>query len=293
MYKSKIPILKKEKQLENDIYNNFYAILDNIINYNLYKYYYITGNLNGNSNIYKIPSFQFMLSLDTKYITIWINAEISITNYKLYLIHNACIQNLDTQYIIWLIDKGFKISSYDTAIIAKNGNFELLKYYHKLDIDFNIYTAFETIKYNRLDILKWLAGIGKIKNVNKNINKNKHGKIHIKSNYKLNQKINQKLNQKLNCKINNKYNFNVDGTIFLMDIALIHNHIRILSYCKYNLGLNFNLLPGWKSIYDKYKYSILNKKLNNSTLKWLWYNGYKWTIKDAELCNNNFMKSML
>jgi hypothetical protein len=32
MYKSKIPILKKEKQLENDIYNNFYAILDNIKN---------------------------------------------------------------------------------------------------------------------------------------------------------------------------------------------------------------------------------------------------------------------
>jgi len=281
MYKSKIPILKKKQnENENNIYNNFYSILDNINNYNLYKYNYITRNLNENNNIYKIPSFQFMLSLDTQYINMWINAEISITNYKLYLIHNACIQNLDTQYIIWLINKGFKISSYDTAIIAKNGNFELLKYYHKLNIDFNLYTAFETIKYDRLDILKWLSGINKIKNVNKN----KNGNIHIKSNYKL--------NQKLNYKITNKYNFNIDGTIFLMDIALINNHIRILSYCKYNLGLNFNLLPGWKSIYDKYKYSISNNKINNSTLKWLWYNEYKWTIKDAELCNNNFMKSM-
>jgi hypothetical protein len=281
MYKSKIPILKKKQnENENNIYNNFYSILDNINNYNLYKYNYITGNLNENNNIYKIPSFQFMLSLDTQYINMWINAEISTTNYKLYLIHNACIQNLDTQYIIWLINKGFKISSYDTAIIAKNGNFELLKYYHKLNIDFNLYTAFETIKYDRLDILKWLSGINKIKN----INKNKNGNMHIKSNYKL--------NQKLNYKITNKYNFNIDGTIFLMDIALIHNHIRILSYCKYNLGLNFNLLPGWKSIYDKYKYSISNNKINNSTLKWLWYNEYKWTIKDAELCNNNFMKSM-
>jgi hypothetical protein len=45
-----------------------------------------------------------------------------------------------------------------------------------------------------------------------------------------------------------------------------------------------------KSYYFKYFFYFKNKEVKNTTLIWLWNNGYKWTPKDAEKCCNSFMK---
>jgi hypothetical protein len=74
------------------------------------------------------------------------------------------------------------------------------------------------------------------------------------------------------------------GNSKLLEHAISKNNIEILEYLQ-SKGLTLE-----KSYYFKYFFYFKNKEVKNTTLLWLWNNGYKWTAKDAEKCCNTFMK---
>jgi hypothetical protein len=199
---------------------------------------------------YKIPSFELMKSLDDRIIKRWIELDKKIhTNLQLlyYVSHSLC----DTEYVIWLIDKGFTATSFNTASFAKNGNLELLKYYHSKKLDFNMYTAKEAVAVNRLDILTWLFD-----------------------------------NNLINVKLCDTFYHCKDD---LLATAVRVNNIEILEYLK-NKNITFRV-PYYSNNKWNLKDDQPNQKVKNTTLLWLWNNGYTWSKEIAHECGNSFMKS--
>ena len=108
-----------------------------------------------------IPSFEIMMAVDSCLLNKWIELDKKET-YFANIVFNACKQNFHESYIIWLIEKGFNVSSFDTSIIAQQGNLNLLKYYHEHNLPFNYWTANDLVKTGNLDALKWLFTTDKI-----------------------------------------------------------------------------------------------------------------------------------
>jgi hypothetical protein len=94
-------------------------------------------------------------SCNKNIIKLWIELDKneSIEN-KLVL--NECKQNLNDDYIIYLIETGFMPSILDTLYLAEYERFDLLKYYYYNNLPFNKYTGNEIVRQGRLDILDWL-----------------------------------------------------------------------------------------------------------------------------------------
>ncbi len=73
-----------------------------------------------------------------------------------------------------------------------------------------------------------------------------------------------------------------------MPTALRSNNIEILDYLK-SKNVTFT-----KPFYLSNRWDLKDgehKKIKNSTLLWLWNNGYEWTKAIANECDNAFMKS--
>lgn len=174
-------------------------------------------------------------------------------------------KNYDTKYIIWLMQKGFAYNGQITSFMAKYENIDLLEYYYKFkfytndDVPFIIQTYVEAIKYNKVNVVRWLCD----NIVNNNI-----------SIFSDNTKAIQK---------------NLD-IIFLSPIekCIATNNIQILNYLinvkKYNISYSY--LP---TIY--HSFTVIEKNTSDEILKCLWDRGYKWTFSEAIKINNEYMLS--
>jgi hypothetical protein len=81
--------------------------------------------------------------------------------------------------------------------------------------------------------------------------------------------------------------------------AILANHVHILEYLtkKHNIKFGKDLPTSYNSIniydYHDMNLKILNSKINDATLCWLWSNEYKWTESQAKKFNNQFMLKMI
>jgi hypothetical protein len=204
-----------------------------------------------NADQMNIPDLEVMQSLHPRIIKKWIEID-KRQHPNAQLLFIACEKNKPTELIIWLVETGFRTTSFNTAAIARNGNFDLLKFYHQTKLEFNMYTPLEAISAGRLDILTWLFDNNLIDS--------------IQAGYVL------------HCRDR------------LMEKAVILNNIDMLDYLK-TKGITLKLELFYTNNHWYFKdYDNEKKKVKNTTLLWLWNNGYKWTAKDAEKCSNNFMK---
>ena len=200
---------------------------------------------------YNIPKFDLLKNLDDRIIKRWIELD-NKTHPNLQLLYNVSRSLCDTEYVIWLVEKGFCTKPYNTSFFAEHGNFDLLKYYHSKKLEFNMYTAKSAVHANRLDILKWLFDNNKL----------------------------------ISVKLGDNY---YDCKEYLMPTAVRVNNIEILEYLQSN-NITFRV-PYYSNNICDLKDGRKTKTVKNSTLVWLWNNGYKWSKEIANTCDNAFMKS--
>lgn len=79
-------------------------------------------------------------------------------DYHRRIVHQACFLNKPTELIVFMIEKGLKISDIDIIEIIKNENFDLLRYYsEKFTIkNFNPHCFKYAILKKRTDMLQYL-----------------------------------------------------------------------------------------------------------------------------------------
>lgn len=74
-----------------------------------------------------------------------------------------------------------------------------------------------------------------------------------------------------------------------MNIAFSYQQPEILHYLKTNYALDFYLD---KPFYQYFEPNFTSRiPVKHTVLSWLWNNGYKWTLEDAQKYNNSFMLS--
>jgi hypothetical protein len=205
-------------------------------------------------------AFDFMKDVNEDILKKWIELDSKERTFHTKMIYNICIKEPNnTQYIIWLINKGFYVDEWGTASIAESGNLELLLYYHERKIGFTPAVATMACKNGYLDILKFCYEIGFI-----------------------------------------AHDHTRDISMSFMVIAFENNHTHILEYLKTDKELNFVIeLTPWRLIKNasveelltQFKITDKLSKIKNTTLLWLYSNGYKWTKKFALEMNNPFMMS--
>jgi hypothetical protein len=101
---------------------------------------------------------EFLENIHPLYVYLWKVSDYYITiNTLVYL---SITRGLPNDYIIYLINNGFRKSAYDLEPIFKSENFELMKYYYSIKVLANINLEPITffIKKGRLDIIQWLCG---------------------------------------------------------------------------------------------------------------------------------------
>ena len=126
-----------------------YSSIDNII-YKLRSTFY-TDDLDS----IELPKLYNLVLYNDDIIKRWIEIDkMEAPEYK--MICNACRQNYDNTYIMYLLDLGFNTSIYDTLYLAENQQFNLLIHYCKNGFPYNQFAANEVIRHGRLDILDWL-----------------------------------------------------------------------------------------------------------------------------------------
>lgn len=216
--------------------------------------YNLIGQINSSTPLNMIlPDLENLIQLHPRILLKWIDIDNKITNHFHNVIYTAATRNKSTEYIKWLVIQGFRTTQWDTAQFALNSNLELLQFYHQQNLPFDLYTANNAVKTGRLDILEWLYSVERVVNDNES-----------------------------------KY---LNGEKFLMETAFENNHKHILEYLK-NRGCTFTKLSQYdESIYFNHKYSIQNGNITNDTLKWMWDNGYKWSLEEAKMCNSDYMLS--
>jgi len=232
----------------DDNYNNYLTKIDNILN----ELRNISDRDRVNNIIY-LPKLYDLKLYNPEIIKRWVELD-NMENIEYQMVFNACKQNYSDEYIIYLIESGFKPSIYDTLYIAENKHFELLEYYINNKLPYNEFTPNEIIRQGRLDILDWLFTKNMIKS--------------------------------------NMYEYLIDSAIMFNDIFIMdylkeyHDIFNLLDsniLCKSNSD-KYN-------IYKRLHNEFINGKVNNVMLAWLWGNTIKWTKEDAIKFNIPFMLS--
>lgn len=192
------------------------------------------------NNTIELPELSYLKTCSIENIVRWILLD-KEEDIQYQMILNACKQNYDDEYIIYLIKLGFTPSIYDTLYIAEYEKYDLLKYYCENKLPFNKFTLTEVIRQGRLDIFDWLF---------------------------INNMIEREYYQ------------------YIIDTAIMFNDIFIIDYLK----RYHNIVPN-SDIYYILRREFMENKINNVMISWLWGNGVKWTLKQANEFNNSFMLS--
>jgi len=103
----------------------------------------------------ELPELSYLKTCSIENIVKWILLD-KEEDIQYQMILNACKQNYDDEYIIYLIKLGFTPSIYDTLYITEYEKYDLLKYYCENKLPFNKFSLTEVIRQGRLDIFDWL-----------------------------------------------------------------------------------------------------------------------------------------
>ena len=204
----------------------------------------------------KVPSLEWFKSLDETQMKSLVQEDKQY-GFHMKLVHRVCKQYHEpTELIIYLIEKGFMPTIWETSELIKDGNFELVKYYAKSPLirgKWNLYSGLrEAIKIDREDIFKFL--------------------------------IEDKV---FGCEEEHK-KAALEGAV---NICFEKSSVKFLKIL-INIFPSI-LIPYVRSMYDKeinWLY-VFKPTPTNEFLLWLWDNNFKWNKEQAVKINNSFMLS--
>jgi len=208
------------------------------------------------------PSFKDFLNLSEEQLNLCLELDKQIVNRKninlnSYSVINTILQKcVDSTFILWLLEKGFSPSDWDTIEFCKYGKLDLLKHYisNKFIKGITNHNALkEVIQNNHMDLLKYILDQNVLYNIQ---------------------------NDPIACSL-----FVETAT----ETCILTNNLKILEmfYHKYKTLVYQTVMI---KIYNKRQYNPFEFASKEICL-WFWANGLKWNKKEAGFANNAFMLS--
>lgn len=255
--KSKLQNEIKEWKLLNlndtEVHNK---ILSFIQHYHFDPIAFIFGN--------SCPSFKDFLNLSEEHLNLCLELDKQIVNRKninlnSYSIINTILQKTqcaDSAFILWLLEKGFSPTDWDTIEFCKYAKLDLLKHYisNKFIKGITNHNALkEVIQNNHMDLLKYILDQNVLYNIQ---------------------------NDPIACSLF------VETAV---ETSILTNNLKIIEmfHHKYKTLVYQSVMI---KIYNKKQYNPFTNASKEICL-WFWANGMKWNKKEAELANNAFMLS--
>lgn len=197
-----------------------------------------------------LPDLEWFKSLSQNELNFLLEEEKKL-RYDFRVVYRANIENKPTEFVVFLIEKGFTACQYDTVPLSRNGNLELIKYYQNL---FNDMDRWKTLN---------LAGAAEANHP------------HILK-YFLTHK-----------EVFDSYSHSVD-TLMAIHKSLEQKTPECLKVLLEERQSDVS--EAVYRIYSNKSHWSLHKP-NNQILLFLWDNGLKWTENQARHIDNSFMRS--
>lgn len=199
------------------------------------------------------PTFEQFRHLSPAQLQQCLEYDSSRRTYHDKIVHTVKKNNENTEFVIWLLEKGFKGCQFDTPSICENNNFALLEYYHKNKVCeyINCHALGTVIKDNNVNFFRYILD-------NDLIEKTFYG-----------------------------YRISLEKMI---DNCIEHNRFDMLKelFAKEESGFRDRVR---ERMFVKPREVNPMAKASNTICLWLWEKDMKWTHIQAKNLNNTFMIS--